>query len=143
MVKKKTESDIKPKNQTKSITKYWIKMADTDFDTMNELFKIKRYNWALFIGHLVIEKLLKAYYVKTYSEHPPLIHDLLKLALKSGLLLSEEQKLVLDTVTTFNINARYDDYKMAFYKKCTEAYTGHWINEITELRQWIKEKHLK
>jgi len=134
---------MRTKNQAKSIIKYWIEMSDADFDTMNQLYIIKKYNWALFIGHLVIEKLLKAYFVKTYDQHSPFIHDLLKLALKSDLILSEEQKLVLDTVTTFNINARYDDYKLAFYKKCTKAYTRKWINEITEFRQWIKEKHLK
>jgi hypothetical protein len=57
--------------------------------------------------------------------------------------LSEKQKLVLDTITTFNINARYDDYKLAFFKKCTRAYTKQWINNITDLRKWIKEERLK
>jgi HEPN domain-containing protein len=133
----------KPQIDKESIMEYWITMSDTDFDTMNDLFQIKRYNWALFIGHLVIEKLLKACFVKNHAQHPPLIHDLLKLALKSNLPLSEEQKLVLDTATTFNINARYDDYKLAFYKKCTKEYTRQWIEKITDLRQWIKEEHLK
>ena len=133
----------KPPIDKKFIMEYWITMSDTDFDTMNDLFQIKRYNWALFIGHLVIEKLLKACFVKYHTQHPPLIHDLLKLALKSNLPLSEKQKLVLDTATTFNINARYDDYKLAFYKKCTKEYTGQWIEQITDLRQWIKEEHLK
>jgi HEPN domain-containing protein len=90
---------------------------------MMDFFKIKRYNWALFLGHLVIEKLLKAYYVKINSNHPPLIHDLLKLAIKSNLTLTDDQKFVLDNITTFNINARYDDYKLAFYKRCTLEYT--------------------
>jgi HEPN domain-containing protein len=128
---------------TQSIILFWIKMSDNDFDTMIDLLKAKRYNWSLFIGHLVIEKLLKACFVKHHAQHPPLIHDLLKLALKSNLELSEKQKLNLDTITTFNINARYDDYKLAFFKKCTKAYTTQWIKNITDFRQWIKEEHLK
>jgi HEPN domain-containing protein len=68
--------NIRPEN----VLKYWITISDNDFDTMMDFFNIKRYNWSLFLGHLVIEKLLKAYYVKTKKEHPPLIHDLLKLA---------------------------------------------------------------
>ena len=44
------------------IIKYWIDSSDRDFKTMKNLFKEKDYHWALFIGHLVIEKLLKAYY---------------------------------------------------------------------------------
>ncbi len=40
---------------TQSIILFWIKMSDNDFDTMIDLLKAKRYNWSLFIGHLVIE----------------------------------------------------------------------------------------
>jgi HEPN domain-containing protein len=39
---------------------YWIKSADRDLKTMNHLFEKNDYTWALFIGHLIIEKLLKA-----------------------------------------------------------------------------------
>jgi len=30
----------------------------------------------------------------------------------------------LDTITTFNLNARYDSYKQAFYEKCTPEFTA-------------------
>ncbi|MFA6922658.1 MAG: HEPN domain-containing protein [Bacteroidales bacterium] len=125
------------------IAKAWENMSDSDYGTMLDLYNAKRYSWSLFVGHLVIEKLLKACYVRNSETHPPLIHDLLKLALKSEINLNEKQKLILDTITTFNINARYDDYKQTFYKKCTQVFTKKWINNITELRQWIKEKQLK
>ncbi len=46
------------------LIKYWIDSSDRDFTTMAHLFEKGDYHWALFIGHLVIEKLLKAYYVK-------------------------------------------------------------------------------
>lgn len=55
----------------------WIKSSDKDFRVMNSLFKIKHYSWALFIGHLVIEKLLKACYVKNIEREAPFIHNLL------------------------------------------------------------------
>jgi hypothetical protein len=29
----------------------------------------------------------------------------------------------LDEITTFNINARYDNYKQDFHKLCTEEFT--------------------
>lgn len=32
------------------------------------MHKSKRYNWALFAGHLMIEKLLKAYYTKLHGD---------------------------------------------------------------------------
>ena len=54
--------------------------------------------------------------------------------------MTESQLDILDTITTFNIRARYDDYKQLFYKKCTLEYTAFWIEKIEELVKWIKEK---
>ncbi len=124
------------------IVSYWITMSDNDYDTLMDLYKVKRNNWALFIGHLVIEKLLKATFVKQNKKHPPLIHDLLKIAMKANLALDNEQKLILDSISSFNINARYDNYKLEFYKKCSNEYTNEWIEKIINLRLWIKQQHL-
>ena len=44
--------------------KYWTDSAEIDFKAMKNLFKSKDYVWALFLGHLVIEKLIKAVAVK-------------------------------------------------------------------------------
>jgi len=122
---------------------YWIESSDNDFRTMNHLFEKKDYTWALFVGHLIIEKLLKAYYVKNVDNTPPFIHNLLKLAEKSKIELSEEQKDILDTVSTFNLRSRYEDYKLEFYKMCSKRFTTKWIKKITEFRKWIKEQLLK
>ena len=39
---------------------FWETSSDEDFKTMENLFNSKDYHWALFISHLVLEKLLKA-----------------------------------------------------------------------------------
>jgi HEPN domain-containing protein len=106
---------------------------------MTVMFNSKRYSWALFIGHLMIEKLLKAYFVKVKSDYPPFIHNLLRLAEKADLKLTDERKEQLVTITAFNINARYDDYKMSFKKQCTPEFTSEWIEKLKELRLWIKK----
>ncbi|MBC8525392.1 MAG: HEPN domain-containing protein [Candidatus Cloacimonetes bacterium] len=127
----------------KSLIKYWLESSDRDYRTMQHLFEKKDYSWSLFIGHLIIEKLLKAYYVKHIDNQPPFIHNLLRLAEKSLLELNENQKDFLVTVTTFNIRARYADYKLDFYRMCTKDFTEKWINEIKEFQKWIKEQLLK
>jgi HEPN domain-containing protein len=86
----------------------------------------------------VIEKLLKAVCIyKTESEIPPRTHDLLYLAEKSGIETTDAQKDALDLITTFNISARYPDYKKSFYNKCTKKFTLVHLNLIKELRQWL------
>jgi len=122
---------------------HWIVTSDKDFNTMIHLYDSKDYHWSLFIGHIVIERLMKACIVRKTGLHAPLTHDLTKLANLSGLHFTEEYLDWLDTITTFNINARYDSYKEAFYKKCTYDFTTEWIEKIKILQLWIKQKLLK
>lgn len=96
---------------------HWINTSDKDFITMMHLYNSKDYHWSLFIGHIVVERLLKACVVKKISDHASYTHDLTKLAMLSGLSFSEEHLDWLDTISTFNMTARYDSYKDAFYKK--------------------------
>jgi len=120
------------------LIEYWIAGSDDDYETMIAMFDSKRFSWSLFIGHLMIEKLLKAYYVKVKSDYPPFIHNLLRLAEKAELSLTDDLKKQLVTITAFNINARYDDYKMSFKKQCTTEFTVEWVDKLKELRPWIK-----
>jgi HEPN domain-containing protein len=118
---------------------YWIESSDDDYKTMLDLFDTNNYAWSLFMGHLVIEKLLKAYYLKAKEEHPPLIHDLRRIGEKAGVVFDEDKIVVIETISQFNIRARYDDYKRNFYKLCTREYSIKWIENIKEIRSWIKK----
>ncbi|GHT41859.1 hypothetical protein AGMMS49965_12330 [Bacteroidia bacterium] len=117
---------------------YWTESSDGDFKTMQDMFNTGNYHWALFMGHLVIEKLLKAYFVKATEEHPPLIHDLRRLGERAGLNFDPEKTIIIETISQFNIRARYDDYKRLFYKLCTHEYTTEWMGKIKDCRVWIK-----
>lgn len=46
------------------IISYWTESAEQDFKAMGHLFENGDYHWSLFVGHLVLEKLLKAYHVR-------------------------------------------------------------------------------
>lgn len=66
---------------------YWKDSALDDLVVMESLFENDHYVWALFIGHLVLEKLLKAFYVKRIGIDTPFSHNLLKLARAADLPL--------------------------------------------------------
>ncbi len=127
------------KIDTQKLIKHWIESSDDDYDTMLDMYNAKRYSWSLFIGHLMIEKLLKALYVNIKSDYPPYIHNLLRLAEKADMELDSEKKEQLVTITAFNINARYDDYKMSFKNRCTPEFAAEWIDKLKVLRKWIKQ----
>jgi len=116
---------------------YWKDSSGKDYQTMNNLIKSGDFNWAMFLGHLVIEKLLKALYVKIHKKHAVHSHDLLRLTSSIGLEVDPIKEEWFDRLTTFNLNARYDSYKQEFYKLCTEDFALDWKNKIEELRKWL------
>lgn len=119
---------------------HWIVTADKDFETMQHLIKSGDYPWALFIGHIVIEKLLKAAVVHKTKAYAPFTHDLLRLAKLTEIEFLSDQLDWMDTITTFNLNTRYDSYKQLFYLRCTSEFTNEWFEKIKLLRSWIKER---
>ena len=46
------------------------------------------------MGNLVLEKLLKALYVKEKDEYPPLIHDLRRISEKAGIELDTSRQMI-------------------------------------------------
>jgi HEPN domain-containing protein len=122
------------------IIKYWLNSAEQNYKTMRNMLDSKDYSWALFLGHLVIEKTLKAIYVSRLKKHAIFSHDLLRLANKIGLELSNQQQEWLDEITTFNLNARYDNYKQDFHKLCTKEFATIWIERIETTEKWLKNQ---
>ena len=122
---------------------YWLKSAANDLKAADTLFESAKYDWCLFIGHLVLEKALKAIFVHhNESQVPPKTHNLVKLAELSSITLTDEQKLFLDEVNDFNLVTRYPDYKLDFYKLCTKEYVDKYFKKIKEYYKWLKS-HLK
>ena len=121
---------------------YWIKSSDEDYDTMLYMKAGKKNTWCLFMGHLVIEKLLKGLYAKNNPENPiaPKIHNLILLSQKANLEVPTEIREKIQTINTFNISARYDDYKKSFDAKCTDNYTKEQVKNIEEVQKWLKEQ---
>lgn len=119
---------------------YWQKTAEHDYETMQVLFNNKRYSDALFFGHIILEKVLKGHVVKQTKKQAPYIHDLTRLAEIAQLNLSEKVMDFLDNVNDFNIRARYPEEKLAFYKKCTFAYTKDYFNKINKLYKELCQK---
>jgi hypothetical protein len=85
--------------------------------------------------------MLKAIIVKSTKTAPPLIHDLVRLAERAGLPLSELQKNELAEITTFNVEARYDDYKLSFRKKAKKQFSLKYLEKTKEILQWLS-KHV-
>ena len=125
----------------REVIKYWLTGSKEDFDSAEILYKNKKYHHALFFCHLSIEKMLKAIIVKSTKTAPPLTHDLVRLAERAGVPLNELKKNELAEITTFNIEARYDDYKLSFRKKAKKQFSLKYLDKTKEMLQWLS-KHV-
>ena len=97
---------------------YWLESAWHDYEVSESLFKSGKYDWCLFITHLVLEKTLKAVFVKNnQNKIPPKIHNLVRLAELSLLNLNEKQRIFLDEGNDFNLEVRYPESIKIILKK--------------------------
>lgn len=128
------------KNNLKIIVNYWLKTAEHDYDVMITLFENRRYDYSLFFGHIVLEKILKAIVVNNTNEHAPYTHDLARLAEIAKMDLEEKDIDLLNRVNDFNLSTRYPDYKLQFYKKCTREYAKKYIDDIVKLYKKLCQK---
>ena len=119
---------------------YWFEGAQYDLGVANAMLKSKKYPYALFMGHLSLEKLLKAFVVKHTKAHAPFSHSLPYLAEKSGVKIPERILIKLREFMEFHFEARYPDANKAFYKKCTKPYTAKKLKEIKEVFTWVRGK---
>lgn len=122
------------------VIKYWQDTAKDALETADSLFLIGRYHHALFFCHLALEKILKGLVLVKTGESALPIHNLVKLANQANVVLSSEQEKSLSEITTFNISARYDDIKKAFYNKAKKDYATEWFSKTKELYQWAKNQ---
>ena len=119
---------------------YWVKSSGKDWKVANHLFEKGDYAYALFFGHLTIEKLLKAMFVKKFNEAPPYTHRLVFLAEKVEFDMSSERLELLEVITDFHLEARYPDEQFSFFKKCTREFTKEHLRRIGGLRRWLLGK---
>ncbi|MEK6552989.1 MAG: HEPN domain-containing protein [Bacteroidota bacterium] len=119
---------------------YWVDIAESDVSVAKELLEKERFIYCLFFGHLFLEKILKAHYVKDTNEVPPKIHDLVKLIRKTKIDYSPELIEFLNRVNDFQIESRYPDYKTQLYKTLDKKYTEENFDKILEVYQWLKSQ---
>ncbi len=124
----------------KKLVNYWKVTAAHDFETMESLFKAKRYDASLFFAHIVLEKILKALVVEKTGDHAPYTHDLVKLAQATQLIFNTQEIKLFNEVSDFNMDARYPEQKLEFYKICTKEYAENYIKKVKALYKKLCQK---
>jgi HEPN domain-containing protein len=115
------------------IMTFWLTEAEEALSVADHLVEKGDYSYALFFAHLAVEKLLKALYAVKRQEHAPPIHNLLRLARITGIEVDEARTQELITITGFNLEARYPDFRRTFRHLCTPEYTAEQMARAKDL----------
>ncbi len=114
---------------------YWVETAQKDWKAVDDLYKSRNYVQALFWSHLVLEKLLKAHWVKDNVENvPPKIHRLGSILEKTNLDLSDAEKQFLTEMNQFQLEGRYPDYLNNIYKIYKSKQTKLILEQVNLIR---------
>lgn len=119
---------------------YWLEGAEYDMGVAKAMFKTKKYPYALFMGHLALEKLLKALVVKTTKKHSPYTHSLPLLADMLTFQVPDDIKKKLVKFMEFYFETRYPEKQKKFYKKCTKEFAEQNLKDIKGVFVWLKKK---
>jgi len=116
---------------------YWINGAEDDILTADLLIKEKRILHGLFFCHLVIEKAIKAHYVKTIGDIAPRSHNLINLSENAGLTYNEDTQIFLGILMKYQLQGRYPDYNPVL----PDLIRVHeYFVKTKNLLQWLKMK---
>ena len=90
---------------------------------MNSLFKDGRYTHSLFFGHLYLEKICKALWVRNNNGNtPPYIHKLVNIITGTENNLIEDDILFLTKLNEYQLKGRYPEYTNNLKKITTKEY---------------------
>ncbi len=113
---------------------YWKESAEEDWLVAGDLLEKKRIRHALFFGHLTLEKILKAHVCRVTGELAPPIHNLVRLAERAAIELSDKQRDLLAEVNEFNIEGRYPDSRLA---PLNLEIAKEYLKQIAEIRECL------
>lgn len=83
-VKLQDDSTAPEDFDAQAVARYWFVEAEEALTVADHLFERNDYSYALFSGHLAVEKELKGLHAIRQGRHAPPIHNLLRLAKAAG-----------------------------------------------------------
>lgn len=121
-------------------TDFWCEESRRALSVARDLVGTGTYLEALFFAHLALEKVLKAHIVRPTAAEPVFSHDLVLLADRAQISLSDEDRDFFARVNAYNIRARYQDYKRALYHRASKEYVECELDAISRVHRSLEEQ---
>lgn len=116
----------------------WAERAIYDLDTARAMLESRRYLYVLFCCQQAVEKMLKALITKRSQRLPPRLHQLVRLAEKAQVLISEKQSDFLRELSAHYIQSRYPEEVEDVLTQFSAEQARQVMEKTEEMVRWLK-----
>jgi len=120
-------------------TANWLAQVDCDIATAEQMLHTGRYIYVIFMSHMALEKALKALVTEETQKLPPRTHNLIDLAQRAHVVLSQEQQDFLGKINNTSVVVRYPDDLSAMVSQYPEAIAQDYLERTKELILWVRQ----
>jgi HEPN domain-containing protein len=120
-------------------TANWLAQVDYDIATAEQMLHTGRYIYVIFMSHMALEKALKALVTEETQKLPPRTHNLIDLAQRAHVVLSQEQQDFLGKINNTSVVVRYPDDLSAMVSQYPEAIAQDYLERTKELILWVRQ----
>jgi HEPN domain-containing protein len=120
-------------------TANWLAQVDYDLATAEQMLHTGRYIYVIFMSHMALEKALKALVTEETQKLPPRTHNLIDLAQRARLVLSQAQQDFLGKINNTSVVVRYPDDLSTMVSQYPEAIAQDYLERTKELIRWVRQ----
>jgi HEPN domain-containing protein len=120
-------------------TANWLAQVDYDIATAEQMLHAGRFIYVIFMSHMALEKALKALLTEETQKLPPRTHNLIDLAQRAHVALSQGQQDFLGKLNNISVIVRYPDDLSALVSQYPEAIARDYLARTQELITWLRQ----
>ena len=120
-------------------TANWLAQVDYDLATAERMLHAGRYIYVVFMSHMALEKVLKALVTEETQKLPPRTHNLIDLAQRAQVVLSQEQQDFIGKINNASVVVRYPDDLSEMVAQYPEAIVRDYFENARGLIAWIRQ----
>jgi len=120
-------------------TKNFIKSSEYDLETAQFMFDTRRYVYVIFMCHLSLEKLLKAFVSEANQTTPPKSHNLIYLIKIGNIQLPKDYLEFIAKINNASIITRYPEDFLKTLEAYPEDIAFEYLSITKEIHKWLKQ----
>jgi len=113
---------------------YWKNSSQEDLDAAGSLLEKKHLRHSMFFAHLALEKAIKAHVTIKTQQVPPRIHNLMRLAEMTDLVLDDTQTDFVREFGVYQLEGRYPDSEQI---DLNESFVRSELDKVKGLFEWL------